>query len=80
MPAARTETTLTPDQVKQATDDLISQRDHLSTEAQAAVQPASDNTGSTTAGARKSSPSAQPAVTPAVMSGTTQTAGADPKP
>jgi hypothetical protein len=39
MPAARTETTLTPDEVKQATDSLISQRDHLSAEAQGNPQP-----------------------------------------
>jgi len=38
MPAPRADTTLTPDQVKQATDDLISQRDHLSTEAQTTGQ------------------------------------------
>jgi hypothetical protein len=35
MPAARSETKLTPDQIKQATDDLISQRDR--TEAQAST-------------------------------------------
>jgi hypothetical protein len=35
MPAARADTTLTPDQVKQATDDLICERDHLTNEAQA---------------------------------------------
>jgi sialic acid synthase SpsE len=34
MPAPRTETTLTPDQVKQATDSLISERDQLQTNAQ----------------------------------------------
>jgi hypothetical protein len=34
MPAARSETKLTPDQIKQATEDLISERDR--TEAQAA--------------------------------------------
>jgi hypothetical protein len=34
MPAARTETTMTPDQVKQATDSLVSERDHLNGEAQ----------------------------------------------
>jgi hypothetical protein len=39
MPAARTETTLTPDEVKQATDSLISQRDHLSAGAQGNAQP-----------------------------------------
>jgi len=40
MPAPRADTPLTPDQVKQATDNLICQRDHLSTEAQAPVPPA----------------------------------------
>ena len=39
MPAPRAETTLTPDQVKEATDSLISQREHLSTEAQGGAQP-----------------------------------------
>jgi len=37
MPAPRADTTLTPDEVKQATDNLITERDHLSTEAQAAT-------------------------------------------
>jgi hypothetical protein len=36
MPAARTETTLTPDEVKQATDSLISQRTQLQSSAQPA--------------------------------------------
>ncbi len=31
MPAPRADTTMTPDQVKQATDDLVSERDHLNT-------------------------------------------------
>jgi hypothetical protein len=34
MPSPRVDAPLNPDQVKQATDDLISQRDHLSAEAQ----------------------------------------------
>jgi len=33
MPAARSETKLTPDQVKQATDDLISDRDRIEAKA-----------------------------------------------
>jgi hypothetical protein len=47
MPAPRADTTLTPDQVKQATDDLISERNHLSTEVQAngQVSPASNVAG-----------------------------------
>jgi hypothetical protein len=57
MPAARSETKLTPDQIKQATDDLISDRDR--TEAQAA--PAT--TGSIPQ--KKSAASAQPAAQPA---------------
>jgi hypothetical protein len=44
MPAARSETTLTPDEVKQATDSLISQRDHLSAEAQGGAQPVAVST------------------------------------
>jgi len=32
MPAPRADTTLTPDEVKQATDNLINQREHLSSE------------------------------------------------
>ncbi len=39
MPAPRAETTMTPDQVKEATDSLISQRQQLQTSAQPA-QPA----------------------------------------
>lgn len=31
MPAPRADTTMTPDQVKQATDDLVNERDHLNT-------------------------------------------------
>jgi hypothetical protein len=38
MPAARSETKLTPDQVKQATDDLISDRDRIEVKA-GVVQP-----------------------------------------
>jgi hypothetical protein len=37
MPPPRSDAPLTPDQVKQATDGLISDRNHLSTETQAAV-------------------------------------------
>lgn len=39
LPAPRADTTLTPDQVKQATDDLTNQRDHLNTEANGQVTP-----------------------------------------
>jgi len=38
MPAPRAETTLTPDQVKDAMDSLISQRDHLSAGPQSGAQ------------------------------------------
>jgi hypothetical protein len=67
MPAARSETTLTPDEVKQATDSLTSQRDHLNTEAQTAgtVQPVAATSSTTTTGSvpqKKSAASAQPAV------------------
>jgi hypothetical protein len=77
MPAPRADTTLTPDQVKQATDDLISQRNHLSTEAQANGQP---SPATNIAG----NPPRPPAtVQPAVQVGTppaAQTAGAYARP
>ena len=60
MPAPRADTPLTPDQVKQATDALTSERDHLSTQAQPNGQPAT--TASVAAAAQqKPPPSAQPA-------------------
>ncbi len=43
MPAPRADTTLTPDEVKQATDNLVNQRDHLSTEAQQGATGATGN-------------------------------------
>jgi len=57
MPAARTEMKLTPDEIKQATDDLISQRDKTEANAQANAQPVT--TGSIPQ--KKSAASAQPA-------------------
>lgn len=64
MPAARTETTLTPDQVKQATQDLMSERDRTEAQAQPAVQPVSASNAPATTGSipqKKSTASAQPA-------------------
>jgi hypothetical protein len=57
MPSPRADTPLTPDQVKQATDDLTSQRDHLQATA-ASVQAASApvTTGSTPAAGGDSKP------------------------
>jgi hypothetical protein len=65
MPAARTETTLTPAEVKQATDSLVSDREHLDTEAQSRgnVQPVAATNAPTTTGSipqKKSTASAQP--------------------
>jgi hypothetical protein len=70
MPAPRADTTLTPDEVKQATDTLISERDHLQS-----IPPA-------TAPAPAPAPqkaSLQPAPA-AATTGTTQTAGAATQP
>ncbi len=72
MPAPRADTPLTPDQVKQATDALTSERDHLTTQALPNGQPATAANAATTA-----RPSTQAAN---AQSGATQTAGADPKP
>ena len=60
MPAARTEMKLTPDQVKQATDDLITDRDR--TEAKAgAAQPVAATHAPATIPQKKSAASAPPA-------------------
>jgi len=76
MPAPRADTPLTPDQVKQATDALTSERDRLNTQIQANGQPGT--TASVPAAAQqKPSSSTQPTT---AASGATQTAGADPKP
>jgi hypothetical protein len=65
MPTARTETTLTPDQVKQATGSLVSQRERLNTEAQAAGRQPVTATNAPVATRsvpqKKSAASAQPA-------------------
>jgi hypothetical protein len=58
MPAPRTDTTLTPDQVKQATDDLVSERDRLNTGSVPSGQPAAP---SKAAVAKNASSSVQPA-------------------
>ena len=69
MPAARTETTLTPDEVKQATDSLVSERNHLDSEAQnqgnvqGNVQPVAATNAPATTGSiprKKSAAPAQP--------------------
>ena len=62
MPAARTETKLTPDEVKQATDDLISDRDRTEAKAGTAQPVAATNVPATTGSLphKKSAASAQP--------------------
>lgn len=66
MPAPRADTTLTPDQVKQATDDLVSQREHLNTEATGPVTPVSIAPGGASSGSQqqKAAAPAQAAATP----------------
>jgi hypothetical protein len=71
MPTARTETTLTPNEVKQATDNLVYEREHLNVEVQAGANPqpvAATNAPAANAPAttgsvpqKKSAASAQPA-------------------
>ena len=81
MPPPRADTTLNPDQVKQATDALIAERDHLSTEAQANGQPspATNAAGNVTTGSLKKPPAVPVSATVAAP-GATQTAGVDTKP
>jgi hypothetical protein len=61
MPAPRAETTLTPDQVKAATDSLISQREHLSTEAQGAQPLQTAATSAPSANVAQQKPATTPA-------------------
>ena len=70
IPAPRADATMTPDQVKQATDDLISQRDHL----QGVPPPAA-----TAASLAPQKTALKPAPAP-LTTGSTQTAGADSRP
>jgi hypothetical protein len=84
-PPPRPDTTMDADQVKQATDALISQRDRLTTDAQNNAQPAPApaasppaTTASVPAAAKKQSK--PPAGATQSAAGTTQTAGADAKP
>lgn len=86
MPSPRSDATLTPDQVKQATDDLQSQRDRLNTEATGKVTPVSITPGNASSGSQqqKASTPAQPAAAqPATQAGASDdamTAGAYAKP
>jgi hypothetical protein len=74
MPAPRAEAPLTPDQVKQATDDLISERNHLSTEVQSNGQPSASPNAPVLSPQKTS---LQPA---GMVTGDPQTAGAGVKP
>jgi len=74
MPTARPNTTLTPDEVKQATDNLILERDHLSTETQAAAPPGAPANPTANAVPAPNKPAS------AAQTAQTQTAGANPKP
>lgn len=88
MPAPRADTPLTPDEVKQATDNLISQRDHLSTATSPNNQAGTASNGSanaaTTTSTRKKPPAAaQQAAQPAAQgtdADAPMTAGAYAKP
>ena len=78
MPAPRADTTLTPDEVKQATDNLLCERDHLATEAQASATQAN---GQPSAPGKPPAPSAvQKPCAPPAAAATTQPASAYAKP
>jgi type IV pilus biogenesis protein CpaD/CtpE len=83
IPAPRPDAPLTAEEVKQATDSLITERDHLSTEMQTAARPAP--AAKTAANAKTGTPKKPPAVPratavgPAAADGTL-TAGAETKP
>jgi hypothetical protein len=78
MPAPRTDTTLTPDQIKQATDDLVSERDRLNTGSVPGGHPAAPDNA--TAAKNASPPAARPAAQGATAPDAPVTAGAYAKP
>jgi hypothetical protein len=77
MPVARPDTPLTPDQVKRATDDLISERDRLQS-IPPGTPPAADATGSTTPTPQNAS--LQTTGSLPANAAVTPTAGGAPKP
>lgn len=86
MPPPRSDTPMNSDQVQQATEDLITDRDHLNAQAQgAAGQDKTQNPAGTTAKAaavkKKPASATQAAVgsAPAAATSGTQTAGAESK-
>ena len=80
MPPPRAEAPLSPDQVKQATDELANERDHMSTAAQRNGQANPPASKKAMAEARKKPSSTAPSATrPAAPSGG-QATGADTKP
>jgi len=89
MPAPRPEAPLTADQVKAATDDLITQREHLSTEVQTAAQPvppakiadtktANTKTANSKTADTKTAPPKKPPFVPQAAPDTTATATPPP--
>ncbi len=79
MPAPRADTPLTPDQVKQATDVLTSERDHLNTEAQCGAQP-NPPPNAAASSAPAAAQNCPPPVAQSATAGITRTAGASTKP
>jgi hypothetical protein len=80
MPPPRAEAPLSPDQVKQATDELANERDHMSTAAQRNGQ-ANPTTGKkTVADARKKPSTPTPSASRAAAPGAGQAPGAAAKP
>jgi len=83
MPPPRAETTMDPAQVQQATEDLITARNHLSAETQGAGQAKTPANDPNDVAARKkdAAAKAKPAAGAAPAApAATQTAGADTKP
>jgi hypothetical protein len=81
MPPPRAEAPLSPDQIKQATDELTNERDHLSAAAQAKSQanPAPGKKA-VTAARKKAPPSSTPSASRPQAANAGQAAGAEGKP
>ena len=80
MPAPRAEAPLTPDQVKQATDELANEREHLSTATQAGNKANPPATKKAMADARKKPLSTTPSAARPAPGSSVQASGAEGKP
>ena len=80
MPGPRADTPMTPDQVQQATDALVTERDHLNSQTQTNGQQNPPTNAGGNSQQTNTSLAGQPALTPVVATGSTPATGAAARP